>query len=77
MVEAPPSADVGYLALVTSPWTNVTCGGQSLGTTPITRVSLAPGHYTCRLSNPDEGIQESYELDIRAGETTRVRLGLR
>jgi len=73
----PASSGDGYLVLVTSPWTNVTCNGSSLGTTPIMRASLAPGHYSCRLTNPDDGVAESYEFDIRAGETTRVRLGLR
>jgi hypothetical protein len=73
----PASSGEGYLVLVTSPWTNVTCNGRSLGTTPIMRASLAPGHYTCRLTNPDDGVAESYEFDIRPAETTRVRLGLR
>jgi serine/threonine-protein kinase len=72
----PPGGD-GFLILATSPWTNVSCNGRTLGTTPIMRESLPPGHYSCRLTNPEEGIQETYELDIRAGETTRVRLGLR
>jgi hypothetical protein len=41
------------------------------------RVSLPVGHHSCRLVNADEGISETYEVDIRPGETTRVRLGLR
>ena len=73
--EAP--SDVGFLTLATSPWTSVTCAGRSLGETPLMRVSLPVGHHSCRLVNADEGISETYEVDIRPGETTRVRLGLR
>jgi eukaryotic-like serine/threonine-protein kinase len=74
--EGTPS-DVGYLTLATSPWTNVSCDGRSLGETPLMHVTLPVGHHSCRLVNEAEGIHESYDLDIRPGETTRVRLGLR
>jgi hypothetical protein len=35
------------------------------------------GRHSCRLVNEAEGISESYDVEIRPGETTRVRLGLR
>jgi hypothetical protein len=41
------------------------------------RVPLPPGTHTLRLRNPSAGIDESYEVTIRSGETTTRRLGLR
>jgi serine/threonine-protein kinase len=75
--ERSPSHGPGYLSLVTSPWTNVTLDGRALGETPLVRVSLPAGTHTLRLRNPEAGIDESYEVTIRSGETTTRRLGLR
>jgi serine/threonine protein kinase len=67
----------GFLSLMTSPWTNVTLDGRTLGDTPLVRLPLPPGSHTLHLTNPDEGISEIYEVEIRAGEITTRRLGLR
>jgi serine/threonine-protein kinase len=67
----------GFLSLVTSPWTQVTLDGRSLGETPLVRVSLPPGNHTLRLRNTEAGIDETYEVTIRSGETLSRRLGLR
>jgi serine/threonine-protein kinase len=67
----------GFLSLVTSPWTQVTLDGRSLGETPLVRVSLPPGSHTLRLRNAEAGIDETYEVTIRSGETVSRRLGLR
>jgi serine/threonine-protein kinase len=75
--ERASSRGPGYLSLVTSPWTQVTLDGRSLGETPLVRVPLPPGTHTLRLRNPSAGIDESYEVTIRSGETTTRRLGLR
>jgi serine/threonine-protein kinase len=61
---------------MTSPWTRVSLHGRDLGETPLIRVRLPVGRHTLRLVNPDEGISETYEVEIRAGETTTRRLGL-
>ncbi len=71
------SGGVGYLSLITSPWTTVTLNGRVLGETPLVRVALPPGSHTLRLRNPDAQIDESYEVTIRSGELTSRRLGLR
>jgi len=75
--EEPPASGDGFLTMATSPWTSVTCDGRSLGDTPLVHVSLPSGRHACRLVNAAEGISESYDVTIRPGETTRVRLGLR
>jgi serine/threonine-protein kinase len=69
--------EVGYLTLVTSPWTIVSVGGRELGETPLVRIPLPAGRHTLRLVNPEEGISETYVVEIRPGETTTRRLGLR
>jgi serine/threonine-protein kinase len=73
----PPATGDGYLTLMTSPWTTVTLDGRVLGDTPLVRERLPAGHHRLRLVNEDEGISESYDVDIVAGETTTRRLGLR
>jgi serine/threonine-protein kinase len=67
----------GFLSLITSPWTQVTLDGRSLGETPLVRVSLPAGSHTLRLRNAEAGIDETYEVTIRSGETLSRRLGLR
>jgi serine/threonine-protein kinase len=76
-LSAPSSSEqFGFLTLMTSPWTRVALNGRDLGETPLIRVRLPVGRHTLRLVNPDEGISETYEVEIRAGETTTRRLGL-
>jgi serine/threonine-protein kinase len=72
-----PARGPGFLSLVTSPWTEVTLEGRSLGETPLQRVSLPPGTHTLRLRNSEAGIDETYEVTIRPGEAVTRRLGLR
>jgi serine/threonine-protein kinase len=67
----------GFLSLVTSPWTQVTVEGRALGETPLVRAPLPAGTHTLRLRNSEAGIDETYEITIRSGETTSRRLGLR
>ncbi len=74
---APSSGGEGTLSLITSPWTHVTEGGRDLGDTPLVRVAMSAGHHTLRLVNTDEGISETYDVEISAGQTTSRRLGLR
>ena len=75
--EPAPSSGPGFLSLVTSPWTTVYLGSRSLGDTPLVRVELPAGRHTLRLVNPEQDITESYVVEIRPGETTTRRLGLR
>ncbi len=66
----------GYAQLVTAPWAEVvsvkTATGETLdlkGQTPM-RLELSPGHYAIELKNDQATGQ--VEVDIKAGETTRV-----
>ena len=75
----PPAAgdDPGYLTLQTYPFTRVSEGGKSLGTTPLYKLALPPGTHTLTLENPDQGIKQTYTVNIRSGETASRNLGLK
>jgi len=70
------AADFGYLTLDTSPWANVSVGGNSLGQTPVVRAKLPVGTHTVQLSNPERGISTTYQVTIQPGKTSVRRLGL-
>ncbi len=75
----PPSedtGDTGFLSLDTVPWSRVSMGGRTLGTTPLLRVRLPAGTHLLTLHNPEAGITTTYRVTIRAGESTARRLGL-
>ncbi len=72
-----PAPASGFLTLATTPWTEVSLGGRSLGTTPLLRVELPAGTHALRLVNREQGVDETYRVTIRAGETLSRRVGLR
>jgi serine/threonine-protein kinase len=65
----------GYLSLDSAPWANVSMAGRSLGTTPLVRVALPPGHYVLKLENPEIGRSTSYTVDIQPGRNTSRFVG--
>jgi eukaryotic-like serine/threonine-protein kinase len=73
---AAPSAEFGYLTLDTSPWSNVSAGGTTLGQTPIVRARLPAGTHTLVLVNPDQNLTTRYQVRIEPGKTTVRRIGL-
>jgi serine/threonine-protein kinase len=73
---APVAEAPGYLSLDTTPYSVVSEGGRTIGTTPLLRVPLAPGAHTLTLRNPEQGLSTTYQVTIRSGETVSRRLGL-
>lgn len=73
---APVAEAPGYLSLDTTPYSVVSEGGRTIGTTPLLRVPLAPGAHTLTLRNPEQGLSTTYQITIRSGETVSRRLGL-
>jgi eukaryotic-like serine/threonine-protein kinase len=67
----------GFLSFDSFPWTHVSEGGRSLGTTPLFHVSLSPGPHTLVLENADQGIHTSYTVVIKSGESVSKRIGLK
>jgi serine/threonine-protein kinase len=75
---APPaaSASFGFLTLDTSPWSQVSVGGRTLGQTPLVNVKLPAGSQVLSLRNPELGIETSYAVTIENGKTTVRRIGI-
>ena len=69
-------AETGLLNLDSSPWSIVSLGGRVLGQTPIVGAALPVGSHTLVLSNPEQGLKTTYQVNITAGHTTARRVGL-
>jgi len=72
----PDAASVGFLTIDTSPWSQVSVAGRSLGQTPLVGVKLPAGSQLLTLRNPELGIETSYSVQIDAGKTTVRRIGI-
>lgn len=65
----------GILIIATVPtWSNVYEGGRHLGVTPL-RTELRVGHHRLTLRSEEHGTR-NVEVDVREGETTRLRVEL-
>jgi eukaryotic-like serine/threonine-protein kinase len=73
---APEATGNGTLRISTRPWTNVSIGGRSIGSTPQMNISLPPGRHTVRLTNPEFGIDENVVVTIEPGQTVTKILTL-
>ena len=72
--KAPEKAEDGFLTLDTYPWTKVSEGSRSLGSTPLHRIPLAPGSHTLVMENAEKGIKQSFTVSIKSGETVVKKL---
>jgi serine/threonine protein kinase len=73
-VEGPAPAP-GRLQLDCTPYAVVSIAGRRLGITPID-VELPAGAHTLTLRNPEAGIETTYRVTVRAGETTSRTVAL-
>ncbi|MBI5510962.1 MAG: serine/threonine protein kinase [Deltaproteobacteria bacterium] len=74
---APASSGPGFLTVKTVPWTSVFAGDKLIGETTFAKVEMAPGTYTLKLVNADEGISTFRVVTIKAGEVTKLDLNLK
>ena len=65
---AATSGEKGFLSFTTFPWTRVSEGGRTLGTTPLYKIPMSPGAHVLTLDNPDDNIHTTYSVTIKAGE---------
>ncbi|WP_338872511.1 serine/threonine-protein kinase [Myxococcus stipitatus] len=72
---APTGGPPGSLSLATEPPSKVFLGGQSLGTTPLSKVSLPSGHHVLKLVG-DDGKELPLPVDIKPGENKVLRIPL-
>jgi serine/threonine-protein kinase len=70
---APPRD--GWLLVLPKPWAEVTVDGRVVGQTPLARIALSPGPHSVVLTHPDFR-PFTRKVDIRAGQTTTIRLDL-
>ena len=70
-----PAEAPGRLQLDTTPYSVVSLGAQRLGITPID-VELPAGSHTLTLRNPEQGIETTYRVTVRAGESTSRRVAI-
>ncbi len=73
--KAPVEAS-GKLTLKTTPWTTVYLARKKLGDTPLLNVPLPAGRHLLRLVNPEDGSENSIEVEIKSNETTVKKLKL-
>lgn len=66
----------GKLSLQTEPWTRVSLGGKPLGDTPLLQIPLPAGRHQLKLSNEQERIDLTIEVDIKPGQLTKKVLKL-
>jgi serine/threonine-protein kinase len=72
-VASSPSPLPGNLSINTSPWSNVVIDGQSMGNTPIIDLEVSPGRHTIVLNNPVRNLSRTVIVDIKPGESKRIR----
>jgi serine/threonine protein kinase len=70
---APPLE--GWLLVLPKPWAEVTVDGRVVGQTPLARIPLPPGSHSVILTHPHYR-PFTRRVEIRAGETTTIRLDL-
>lgn len=73
----PTAPTPGYLTLDTTPWSNVSLAGVSLGQTPLVGVELPVGEHLLELESAELGTTSRYLVKITSGEATVRRLGLK
>lgn len=70
--EAPAVEAPGKLVVTSRPAAVVFIDGKAGGETPIRGLELPPGSYTLKLSRPDMNFQQTVEVKVRSGATSRV-----
>jgi len=74
---SPETGDArGRLVFDARPWCEVTIDGRRLGQTPIVAEALPVGRHRLVCRNPERSLRKETTVEIRAGQTTRVRLDL-
>jgi hypothetical protein len=68
------ASEEGTVRFVVTPWANVSCGGWLVGQTPFQEQRLPVGAYECELSNPELGITERVNVEVRANRRSVVRV---
>jgi hypothetical protein len=71
-----PGKARGKLNLAATPWADVYFNGKKLGVTPLIDFSLPVGKHALKLRNPEKKISKTVNVEIKAGQTTSLRVKL-
>jgi hypothetical protein len=72
--EATHASANGYLTVTALPFATVTVDGKRIGSTPVIRLALKPGHHSLELTNENLNKHETRTVKIEAGHNTKVPL---
>ena len=75
-VSARALVEPGFLSINSQPWSYVSVDGKRLKATPVVRHELAPGRHLIRLRNPDAGLERTVVVQVKSGQTNRLRIDL-
>lgn len=71
-----PEEQSASLSVDTQPWSRVYVDGKLVGSTPLWKAPIAPGHHVIRLVR-DDGSASFARVSASAGETVKLSLSLR
>ena len=76
---APPKpVGEGYMRIGSKPWTRIIVDGKDTGLiTPQTHLRINAGTHKVTLTNPQFGVSETFNVEIRSGQTETVVKDLR
>ncbi len=72
----PTPSGPGAVTIAATPWCNVSIDGRAVGETPVVNHALPSGRHTITCTNPELSVTRTRSVEIRAGETERVRIDL-
>lgn len=71
-VSAAGGGGTGFLSVQTKPWSKVYINGTFVKNTPLVKKSLKSGKYNIVVENEGFGIRKSFNVTIKAGQTTTL-----
>lgn len=71
-----PEEESASLTVDTQPWSRVYVDGKLVGSTPLWKAMIPPGHHVIRLVR-DDGSASFARVSMSAGETVKLNLSLR
>jgi serine/threonine-protein kinase len=72
----PTPSGPGAVTIAATPWCNVSIDGRAVGETPVVNHSLPSGRHSITCTNPELNVTRTRSVEIRPGETERVRIEL-
>ena len=68
----------GYLRIGSKPWARIIVDGKDTGlVTPQTHLRLNAGTHKVTLTNPQFGVNDTFAIDVKAGQTETIVKDLR